>query len=821
MRTRTLVLVAAVGLALLGVGTFFVLTSDHLDNKAAFLSLALSVGLSFLASGVIALWRRPDNRTGILLVLVSYFWCLGGLTESDDDWIFTTGVLLNSFALGAFVHLLLAYPVGRLHGRRDLSLVAGTYALVFVGGGAQLLVDRQPNPDCPTCESTIAVTSSDTARTVVGGVVSVLALALVVGVLAIVVTRFLRARGALRRALGPVLGTGALVMAVLVVELVVGTISEPAADPLYYVFLVTFALVPVAFLAGVLRSRLARSGVGDLLLALGRGTPIRDALAGALADPTLEIAYWLPEQERYVSAEGKPLPDQPDGRAMTLVEHAGRPTAALRHDPLLSDEPELVEAVAAAAGLWLDNERLQAKLRAQIDFLETTVETSPALLGALDREGRMANLNFASVRASGYADREEARWQPFWDVFISPEDRETFRQRFEAAAFHEATSFEHTFVNRLGDERTIAWSMAPLLDEQGNVRNVIYGGLDITERERQHRELRASEERLRAVIDASPVAIVEYALDDTITRWNRAAERIFGWTAEQVVGGKARHQPPGREAELAELFRRVRDGEIYTGVESTRVRSDGSTVDVAIAAAPIRDSTGQVVSHMALFADISERKRQEKELRASRARIVTAADEARRQLERNLHDGAQQRLVALSLSLRLAQSKVVADPAAAEAVLEGAREELAAALDDLRELARGIHPAVLTDRGLTAAIETLAARSPVPVEVEAPEEELPDAVEAAAYYVVAEALANVIKYASATVVKVRVSCKDGHVEVEVCDDGVGGADPSEGSGLSGLADRVEALGGSLEVRSPPGAGTCVAAVIPPQPDHAQ
>ena len=286
-------------------------------------------------------------------------------------------------------------------------------------------------------------------------------------------------------------------------------------------------------------------------------------------------------------------------------------------------------------------------------------------------------------------------------------------------------------------------------------------GVDVTEREHREADLRTSEERLRAAIEASPVAIVEYALDDTITRWNPAAERIFGWTAEEVIGGKARHQPPGREAELAELFRRVRAGEVYTGVESTRVRKDGSYVDVAIAAAPIRDSTGSVVSHMALFADITQRKRHEEELRASRARIVEAGDEARRQLERNLHDGAQQRLVALSLSLRLAQSKLTTDPAAANAVLDSAREELAAALDELRELARGIHPAVLTDRGLAAAVEALATRSPVPVEFETPEEELPRAVAAAGYYVIAEALANVIKYAGATGVNVRVARENG------------------------------------------------------------
>src|ERR671910_1937521 len=449
MRLRSLVAIAALGLALVALGTGFVLASDHLENKAAFLSLALTVGLSFLISGVIALWRRPDNRTGIYLVLVSYFWCLGGLTEASNDWIFTLGVLVNSFALGAFVQLLLAYPTGRLQGRRDMWLVIAAYGLVFVGSVGQLLVDPRPNPDCPDCMSTIAVTSSDTARTVVTGVVGVLALAAVVGVLTIVVTRFLRAKGALRRALGPVLGTGALVMGVLLVQLVVGVFSEDAAEPLYYLFLVTFGLVPVAFLAGVLRSRLARSGVGELLLELSQGTPIRDAIAHALRDPTLEIAYWLPDEGRYVSSDGRPLAED-GGRRVSLVEHAGRPTAALLHDPLLLDEPELVDSVTAAAGLWLDNERLQAKLRAQYEFLETIVNAAPSLLCSLDQEGRIANLNEASRRASGFEG---------------------------AAPFHQAASFEHTFVNRRGEELTIAWSTAPLHDENGNVRNVICGGL--------------------------------------------------------------------------------------------------------------------------------------------------------------------------------------------------------------------------------------------------------------------------------------------------------------------------------------------------------
>jgi len=202
------------------------------------------------------------------------------------------------------------------------------------------------------------------------------------------------------------------------------------------------------------------------------------------------------------------------------------------------------------------------------------------------------------------------------------------------------------------------------------------------------------------------------------------------------------------------------------------------------------------------------------QLAASRARIVQAGDDARRRIERNLHDGAQQRLVALALSVRLAERKFADDEDAAS-FLAQMREELASTLDELRELAHGIHPAVLTSRGLPAALESLAARAPVPVELVAvPDERLPEPIEATAYYVVAEALTNVAKYARATGATVSVACVDERLEVEVRDDGVGGAMIDRGSGLRGLADRVEAVRGTLQVDSPPGRGTAIAASIP-------
>jgi signal transduction histidine kinase len=203
------------------------------------------------------------------------------------------------------------------------------------------------------------------------------------------------------------------------------------------------------------------------------------------------------------------------------------------------------------------------------------------------------------------------------------------------------------------------------------------------------------------------------------------------------------------------------------------------------------------------------------ELAASRARIVEAGDAERRRLERNLHDGAQQRLVALTLRLRLAERKLEADPEGARALVTGVQSELEQALEELRELARGIHPAVLSDRGLAAAVQALAARATVPVEVaEMPAERLPEPVETAAYYLIAESVTNASKYADASSVTLRVHHSNGLVSVDVVDDGVGGADAAAGSGLRGLADRLAALNGRLVVESRPNEGTRIRAEIP-------
>ena len=328
-------------------------------------------------------------------------------------------------------------------------------------------------------------------------------------------------------------------------------------------------------------------------------------------------------------------------------------------------------------------------------------------------------------------------------------------------------------------------------------------------------ELEREREFIEAVVNSTPALFCVLDKDLRVLRYNQALESLLGLTGSESARGERFHEVfvvPGESGDVKRRLLNQADGVEH---ESMLRCADGSDAIVAWIKRRVTDSEGRQCIFFS-GVDVTTRRREQEQLRASRARIVQAADAARHRIERDLHDGAQQRLVAVALGLRIAQ-KVLKEGrvAAARKQLTTIQGELDEALGELRDLARGIHPAVLIEHGLPDALEALAVRSAVPVEIEeAPRERLGSHVEAAVYYVVAEALTNVAKYSKARVASVRVLRHDRYVLAEIEDDGVGGAEPATGSGLRGLSDRVEALDGELTIDSPKGGPTIVRARIP-------
>jgi signal transduction histidine kinase len=540
-----------------------VFASDRTDDPIRTGVLTLVIGWSFIAAGLAAARRLPENRTGALMMAIGFLWFLAQLWYGDAALLHTIGVGFESLFILGFAYLLLSFPEGRLHSGLERAMIGIGFFVVTVLQLAWMLFDGDADGNL------LALTDEPEVVDAIVNVQRTIGVALSVVTVALLVRRWRSATAPARRAATPVLWAGTAAFVAIAISVANDAVDKPLGDVEWLWWLV-FATVPFAFLAGLLRARMARGAVAQLVLELGEAPEpghVRDALARALGDPDLRVAFWVPERDGYVDADGRPVEPSPTA---TLVERSGRRVAALEHDEALAGQPELLESVAAAAALALENERLNAELRARLE-----------------------------------------------------------------------------------------------------------------------------------------------------------------------------------------------------------------------------------------------------DLRASRARIVEAAETERRRIERNLHDGAQQRLVSIAMALGLAEHKLRADPEAVQPILHTAREDLARALEELRELSQGIHPALLTERGLEAALGELPLRVPVPLALELSiDERLPEQVEAAAYYVVSEAVANVTKYAHATAVRVRVDRVNGAAIVEVADDGVGGADGSRGSGLRGLADRVEALGGTFVLVSPAGRGTVVRAEIP-------
>jgi signal transduction histidine kinase len=561
------------GLAVLAL----LLANEDIEAPGAWGAGALVVGWGFIGVGLFAWARRPDNRVGMLMAATGFAWFLAAAGYSDVPLVFSIGAVLGSVFFVVTMHLLLAFPSGSLQSRFERRLVGFGYALTTVLLVPVWLFADPQQLDCDDCpENVFLVHANESLVTTLTAILNVVGVAVVCAVLVILVRRWRKATAAQRRFLVPVYSAGAAVIVLLVVTVALqaGGLDRAALDVVWVSSIVPFGLVPYMFLFTLVRARMIQTGaVGELIARMGeapRRGELRDELARALGDPTLELVYWLPDDERFVDARGRAvrLPAPGSGRGMTRIERDGKLVAAILHDALLIDTE--LDAIGAAAGMAIENERLDAELRAKVA-----------------------------------------------------------------------------------------------------------------------------------------------------------------------------------------------------------------------------------------------------ELRDSRSRMLRIGLEERRRLERDLHDGAQQRLVSMALGMRLARDRMRDDPDTAERILDGAGAELDAALEELRELARGIHPAVLSDRGLDAALETLARRAPLPVELNHESyERLPEAIELAAYFVVSEALTNVAKYADASHATVNVARGNGKLLVEVTDDGVGGADPDKGTGLRGLADRLAVIEGRLEVESPPGAGTTIRAKIP-------
>jgi PAS domain S-box-containing protein len=504
------------------------------------------------------------------------------------------------------------------------------------------------------------------------------------------------------------------------------------------------------------------------------------------------------------------------------------------------------------------------------EFAKVLTETTMSLVCVLDQDARILFFNDACERVTGFS-RGEVVGCDAREFVIPPEEAETFKEVLDYIWKTGLSSPQvGHWLTKDGKRKLIAWSNRLMPSENGGPALLVTSGIDLSAPDsgdegaledgpnaklaevgrlaQEQRALRrvatlvaseASPERVftavseeaARVLEVNASAVFRYEGDDTATivgRYSRAetAHDVFQLgmrlpaTEDTGIGQVLRTGAPARVHDYSE-----RPGEI---ADNMRLMSYRSSVSAPIVVAGILWGAVGIASAEPLPVDTEARlgafcelvslavasAQARADLSASRARLVKAGDEQRRKLERNLHDGAQQRLVSLALTIRLARRLLETKPEAVAASLEGAAKELDLALEELRELARGLHPAALSEQGLGPALTNLAKRLPIEVDVKATVERLPENIEATAYYIVSEALTNVVKHAQATTVKVDMTLADDVLRFEITDDGRGGADPFAGTGILGLRDRAEAVGGTLFVISPPGKGTIVTAQIP-------
>jgi PAS domain S-box-containing protein len=502
------------------------------------------------------------------------------------------------------------------------------------------------------------------------------------------------------------------------------------------------------------------------------------------------------------------------------------------------------------------------------EFARVLTETTQALVCVLDAEGRILLFNEACERATGFP-RDEVVGRDARDFVIPPEEAEAFG---DVLAYIWRTGLSSPQVGHWatkdGGRRLLAWSNKLMQAADGGDSYLVTTGIDLTEPAAQpegalvgdveaklaeigrlaqeQRALRrvatlvaseATPERVFAavseesarVLEVDGSAVFRYEGDDTATvvgRHDRDDVGVFK-VGDRILAddntaiGRARDSGlPARIDDYFALDTDVAKLMIAVGYRSTVAAPifvggvPWGAVGIAAVDELPPDSEARLMGFCELASLAVASAQAREDLRSSRARIVKAGDEQRRKLERNLHDGAQQRLVSLALTIRLARAKLPSDPDTLEPILAGAAAELDMALEELRELARGLHPAALTEQGLGPALEALGERLAVEVKVDALDERLPDHVEATSYYICSEALTNVAKHAEASCAHVTFEREGGVLRFEITDDGRGGADPRDGSGILGLRDRAEASGGTLFVISPPGKGTVVTGTLP-------
>ena len=504
------------------------------------------------------------------------------------------------------------------------------------------------------------------------------------------------------------------------------------------------------------------------------------------------------------------------------------------------------------------------------EFAKVLTETTMSLVCVLDRDGRIRLFNDACERVTGFT-RDEVMGGDARDFVIPPEEAEAFS---EVLGYVWSTGLSSPqvghWLTKDGQRKLIAWSNRLMPSEDGGGSALLVTtGIDLSasptadddafegdpeaklaevsrlaqeqralrrvatlvaSEARPERVFAAVSEECARVLEVDASAVFRFEGDDTATIVGRHS-RAEGADAFNL----GMRLPASEDSGIGQVLRtgapaRIHDYTERPGVVADNMRqmSYRSSVSAPIVVAGIMWGAVGIASAEPLPADTEARlgafcelvslavasAQAREDLSASRARLVKAGDEQRRKLERNLHDGAQQRLVSLALTIRLARRQLESNAETAAASLERAAGELDLALEELRELARGLHPAALTEQGLGPALAGVAKRLAIDVELSAPEDRLPENIEATAYYIVSEALTNVAKHAEATKAKVEMTVAGKALKFEVTDDGRGGADPSAGSGILGLRDRAEAVGGTLFVISPPGKGTIVTAQLP-------